>query len=127
MNNILSISLNIFMEGGPLFMSLILICLILSIIFLILGFINLNKNLQKSKKMLRLVSDSSLLGLVLGFLGSVIGLISAFDAIEAFSDGISSGMMAGGLKVSLLTTTFGLLVFVISRIGMIILRSLQKE
>ncbi len=126
MNNVLSISLNIFMDGGPLFMSLILIALVLSLLFLIIGFINLNKNPEKSKKMLNLVGHSSLLGLTLGFLGSVIGLISAFDAIESMGD-VSSAMLAGGLKVSLLTTTFGLFVFVVSRIGMIILRSLQSE
>jgi hypothetical protein len=126
MNNVLSISLNIFMDGGPLFMSFILIALVLSLLFLIIGFINLNKNPEKSKKMLNLVGHSSLLGLTLGFLGSVIGLISAFDAIESMGD-VSSAMLAGGLKVSLLTTTFGLFVFVVSRIGMIILRSLQSE
>lgn len=114
------------MDGGPLFMSLILIALVLSLLFLIIGFINLNKNPEKSKKMLNLVGHSSLLGLTLGFLGSVIGLISAFDAIESMGD-VSSAMLAGGLKVSLLTTTFGLFVFVVSRIGMIILRSLQSE
>ena len=76
--------------------------------------------------MIRLASDSSLLGLVLGFLGSIIGLIGAFDAIKAF-DKMSSAMIAGGLKVSFLTTLFGSFVFIMSRIGILILRSMIKE
>jgi biopolymer transport protein ExbB/TolQ len=74
--------------------------------------------------MLKLTVDSSLLGLVLGFLGSVIGLISAFDSVEAMGDPDPS-MFAGGLKVSLLTATFGLLSFVIARAGILILRWFQ--
>jgi hypothetical protein len=114
-----------FMEGGPLFMSLILICLILALFFIIMGVVNLKKDLAKSIKMTGLASDVSILGLVFGFLGSTIGMISAFDAIEAIGD-ISQGMMAAGLKVAFLTTVFGCITFILPRIGIIILRALQK-
>ena len=114
-----------FIEGGPLFMSLILISLLLSLFFLVRGFLSMNKNLSVSKKMTRLASDASLLGLVLGFLGSIIGMITAFDAIEAF-DQMNSNIIAGGLKVSFLTTVFGAITFIIPRIGILILRSMQK-
>ncbi|WP_417875985.1 MotA/TolQ/ExbB proton channel family protein [Winogradskyella sediminis] len=110
-----------FNEGGPFFMSLILVCLLLSVFFLIKGFISLKKNISQSKKMLRLIVDASLLGLVLGFLGSVIGLITAFDSVEAMGNPDPS-VFAGGLKVSLLTATFGLFSFVIARIGILLLR-----
>ncbi len=49
---------------------------------------------------------------LLGFLGTVIGMIQAFDAIEAAGD-ISPTLVAGGIKVALLTTAFGLIVAVI--------------
>jgi len=114
-----------FNEGGPFFMSLILICLLLSIFFIVKGFIQL-KDPVASKKNLRLTSDVSLLGLVIGFLGSVIGLISAFDSVEALGNP-EPAMFAGGLKVSLLTATFGLFTFVIARIGILILRWITKE
>ena len=110
-----------FSEGGPLFMSLILICLLLSVFLLIKGFISLKKNKSQSEKMLRLTVDASLLGLVLGFLGSVIGLITAFDSVEAMGNPDPS-VFAGGLKVSLLTATFGLFSFVMARIGILLLR-----
>lgn len=114
-----------FNEGGPFFMSLILICFLLSIFFLVRGFLSLNKDALISKKMLSLTIDSSLLGLVLGFLGSVIGLIAAFDSVEALGNP-DPAIFAGGLKVSLLTATFGLFTFVISRIGILVLRGIQK-
>jgi hypothetical protein len=110
-----------FTEGGPFFMTLILICLLLSIFFLVRGFLSMKKDRTKSNKMLKLTVDSSLLGLVLGFLGSVIGLITAFDSVEAMGNPDPS-VFAGGLKVSLLTATFGLFSFVIARIGILILR-----
>lgn len=113
-------------EGGTLMMSLILICLLLSIFFLIKGFMNVNKNASNSKKMLKLAVDSSLLGLVIGFFASILGLISAFDSIEAMGDPDPS-VFAGGLKVSLLTATFGLFTFIIARIGILILKGLQKD
>ena len=116
-----------FAEGGSLFMSLILMCLLLSIFFLIKGFLSLKKSILISKKMLRLAIDSSLLGLVLGFFASVIlGLITAFDSVEAMGNPDPS-IFAGGLKVSLLTATFGLFTFVVSRIGILVLRAMQKE
>src|SRR5690606_26809621 len=40
---------------------------------------------------------------MLGFLGTVIGMIEAFDAIEAAGD-ISPSLVAGGIKVALITT-----------------------
>ncbi|WP_394371883.1 MotA/TolQ/ExbB proton channel family protein [Neotamlana laminarinivorans] len=114
-----------FVEGGSLFMSLILICLLLSMGFVFAGFFNLKRNPNRSKKYIKLTTDASLLGLVLGFLGSVIGLITAFDTIEAIGSP-SPEIFAGGLKVSLLTATFGLFTFVIARIGILILRWLNK-
>jgi biopolymer transport protein ExbB len=48
----------------------------------------------------------------LGFLGTVIGMIQAFDAIQAAGD-ISPTVVAGGMKVALITTVGGLVVAVI--------------
>ena len=129
MNVLLVFMLNVFvdrfMEGGPFFMSLILICLLLSFLFLALGFLSYKKDILKSKKMINLASDTSFLGLVIGFLGSTIGMITAFDAIESIGD-ISQGMMASGLKIAFLTTVFGSITFILPRIGIIVLRALQK-
>lgn len=52
---------------------------------------------------------------MLGFLGTVIGMIIAFDKIEAAAN-ISPTIVAGGIKVALLTTVFGLIVAIILQI-----------
>ncbi len=52
---------------------------------------------------------------MLGFMGTVIGMIGAFDKIEAVGD-ISPTVVAGGIKVALLTTVFGLIVAIILQI-----------
>ena len=52
---------------------------------------------------------------MLGFMGTVIGMIGAFDDIEAAGD-ISPTVVAGGIKVALLTTVFGLIVAIILQV-----------
>nr|MBD3621465.1 MotA/TolQ/ExbB proton channel family protein [Sunxiuqinia sp.] len=52
---------------------------------------------------------------MLGFMGTVIGMIAAFDAIEVAGD-ISPSLVAGGIKVALITTVSGLVVAIILQI-----------
>ncbi|TAH22541.1 MAG: MotA/TolQ/ExbB proton channel family protein [Cytophagales bacterium] len=52
---------------------------------------------------------------MLGFLGTVVGMIQAFDTIEAAGD-ISPSLVAGGIKVALLTTVAGLIVAIILQV-----------
>lgn len=69
----------------------------------------------------RLESNLSWIGLfialapMLGFTGTVIGMIQAFDDIETQGD-ISPTIVAGGMKVALLTTVFGLIVAIILQV-----------
>ena len=116
---------NRFLEGGALFMSLILICLLLSIFFTVKSVFNIKTNIETSKKMLKLISVSGSLGLAIGVMGAFIGLISAFDVIEA-SGGAEPAIIAGGLKVALLSPLFGLFTFSVSRLSILILRIILK-
>lgn len=50
-----------------------------------------------------------------GFMGTVLGMISAFDAIEVAGD-IAPSLVAGGIKIALITTVFGLIVAAILQI-----------
>lgn len=52
---------------------------------------------------------------MLGFMGTVIGMIDAFDRIAVAND-ISPAVVAGGIKIALLTTVFGLIVAIILQI-----------
>ena len=69
----------------------------------------------------RLETNLSWIGLFLalapslGFMGTVVGMVNAFDDIERAGD-ISPTIVAGGMKVALLTTVFGLITAIILQI-----------
>lgn len=167
-----------FIDGGPFFMSFVLICLILGLALVIERIIYLNMATTNKAKLLKNVEDAlnsggieaakdvcrntrgpiasifyqglerydegiemveksvvsyggvqmgllekglswiSLfiaLAPMLGFMGTVIGMIDAFDAIAA-ENNISPGVVAGGIKVALITTVSGLVVAIILQI-----------
>ena len=167
-----------FIEGGPGFMGIVLICLILGLAIAIERIIFLNLSTTSTKKLTQNVEDALASGGVdaakevcrntkgpvasifyqgldradedidaaeravvayggvqmgqleknvswislfialapmLGFMGTVIGMIQAFDKIEAAGD-MQPSLVAGGIKVALLTTVFGLIVDIILQI-----------
>jgi biopolymer transport protein ExbB len=52
---------------------------------------------------------------MLGFMGTVVGMIGAFDAIAEAGD-VSPSLVAGGIKIALLTTVAGLIVAIILQV-----------
>lgn len=167
-----------FIEGGPGFMGIVLVCLILGLAIVIERIVYLNMATTNTSKLLKNIEDSLNAGGVeaakevcrntkgpvasifyqgldrshegiemveksvvsyggvqmgllekgiswislfialapmLGFMGTVIGMIGAFDAIAAAGD-ISPAVVADGIKVALLTTVFGLIVAIILQI-----------
>jgi len=167
-----------FIEGGPGFMGIVLLCLILGLAIAIERIIFLNLSTTNTKKLTQSVEDALASGGVeaakevcrntkgpvasifyqgldrtdegldavekavvayggvqmgqleknvswislfialapmLGFMGTVIGMIQAFDKIEAAGD-MQPSLVAGGIKVALLTTVFGLIVAIILQI-----------
>ena len=52
---------------------------------------------------------------MLGFMGTVIGMIDAFDKIQTAGD-VNAGLVAGGIKIALITTVSGLIVAMILQI-----------
>lgn len=110
-------------EGRPVFMVPILLILLASIVLTIIAALGKRDTAITCE----LIGHISLFAMIWGLLGSTIGLIVAFDAISAIND-VETPSVAGGLKVALLNTVFGLFTFAISRIGMIILTlQLQKK
>ncbi len=164
-----------FIDGGPTFMGIVLLCLILGLAVAIERIIHLNLATTNVKKLLANVEEALAAGGVeaakevcrntrgpvasifvqglmrmsegiemveksiiaygsvemgklergmvwislfislapmLGFMGTVIGMIGAFDAIAEAGD-VSPSLVAGGIKVALLTTVGGLIVAVI--------------
>ncbi|MDP2159754.1 MAG: MotA/TolQ/ExbB proton channel family protein [Flavobacterium sp.] len=167
-----------FIEGGPGFMGIVLLCLILGLAIAIERIIYLNLSTTNSKKLIKDVEDALKSGGVnaakevcrnttgpvasifyqgldrvdhgvesaekavvayggvqmgqleknvswislfialapmLGFMGTVIGMIQAFDKIQAAGN-MDASLVAGGIKVALLTTVFGLIVAIILQV-----------
>jgi biopolymer transport protein ExbB len=63
--------------------------------------------LSKLEKGLVILATLTNIGPLLGFLGTVIGMIIAFQSIEAAGE-VEATLVAGGIKVALLTTAAGL-------------------
>lgn len=59
------------------------------------------------------MAEMGLLALATGILGQIIGLYQMFEGIEMMN-GVSPAMIAGGLKVSSITTLYGLLIYILS-------------
>ncbi len=71
--------------------------------------------MKKKKKGLSWISLCIALAPMLGFMGTVIGMIGAFDSIQAAGD-IQPSLVAGGIKVALITTVSGLIVAMILQV-----------
>ena len=110
------IPLNIISDGGLVFM----VPLLLFIGIILVLFILAMMSKERQRKLASLIAHISLFALIWGLLGSVIGLIQAFDSIQSAGE-ISGGMMAGGLKIALITTLFGLGTFLIGRFALILI------
>ncbi|WP_188598483.1 MotA/TolQ/ExbB proton channel family protein [Polaribacter pacificus] len=106
-------------EGGSFFMYPILIFLLILIGLTIKGL--LDKDEQQQNKTSKLLKSISLFALFWGFLGFMIGMIGAFDSIESFNGDIAPAVLAAGLKIGLLSPLFGIITFLVGRLGIIVL------
>jgi hypothetical protein len=89
---------NYFYMGGPLFMGILTLTLILLIVVAF----------RKGS-----VKEIGLLALAIGFLGQLLGLVGAFEGIEQMG-GVSQSILAGGLKVSSIPAIYGLIIYSLS-------------
>jgi hypothetical protein len=111
-----------FNEGGPVFTYTIFIVLIIVLAFFIKGLMDKGDN----KKTIDLMASFGWFAVAWGFMGRTFGLIEAFDMVGAAGE-LTPSLLAGGLKMALIDPLFGIFVFVVARIGIIILISLQKK
>ena len=101
---------DIFSQGGPLFMG-ILSLILLSLMAVFVVSIIKKRDEKQLLQSIQWLKSLGTLGLVVGILCQLIGLFSAFSVIET-SQGISPTMLASGLKVSMITTLYGLIIFI---------------
>jgi len=108
---------DLFLMGGTLFMSILSLLFIIMVVWFVYHFfLSMNNvKINKEKKLLLLEQGKSigLFALITGILGQLIGLYSAFSAIENAGN-ITPIMVYGGIKVSMVTTLYGIFIYLIS-------------
>ena len=90
--------LDYFMMGGPWFMGILTLILLLMIYAAVRN---------------GCVKELGLLALSVGIMGQFLGLFGAFQGIEQMG-GVSPSMLAGGLKVASITSIYGLFIYIVS-------------
>lgn len=111
-----------FNDGGPIFTYTIFIISIVILAFFVKGLMDKGDN----KKTIDLISSFAWFAVAWGFMGRTFGLIKAFDMVAAQGE-LTPSLLAGGMKMALVDPLFGIFVFIIARIAIIILISLQKK
>ncbi|MCA6074332.1 MotA/TolQ/ExbB proton channel family protein [Fulvivirga sedimenti] len=120
---------DLFNEGGPLFMGLLTIEFILVIVVAVRTMIKYSGDAlsyAEAQKTLGYVRSLGLLAFVTGIFGQLIGLYDAFTAIQEI-ESVSPAMLAGGLRVSLITTLYGTFILMISLILWMVLDNRLKS
>ena len=116
-----------FIEGGPLFMGLLsIVFLIILVITVITGRSVLQAGSINNNKLDNLLGNIRALGLfalILGMLGQFLGLFQAFDIISQGVE-ISPKVFTLGLKVSSITSIYGMIIFLTSYLICFLLKTI---
>lgn len=113
-------------EGGIYYMAPLTILFVCNIgIFIYLLMLKLRNN-DMPIVLLESMRQIGILILVLGIFGTLVGFLQMFDALETIKEDLSRQVISGGVKVALLTITYGSIYFCITQFGYILL-SLQNR
>ncbi len=107
-----------FYNGGPVFMG------VLSLIFIIMMAVSVINGIpvlkgeiedpEEASKKLSYIKSIGLFAFIIGLLGQLIGLFSAFRAIELEAVEASPSLIAAGFKVSMISSIYGLIIYALS-------------
>jgi len=86
---------------------------------------NSNSNDQRTNQ-IGMIKALGLFAFVLGMLGQFLGLFQAFDIISSGME-ISPAIMAQGVKVSMVTSIYGMIIFLVSYLLWFVLKSLAER
>jgi hypothetical protein len=112
--------LDLFYRGGPLFMGLLTLIFLIIVIYSFLKGYEITEgkisNPLDISRSLGLTKELGLLALVMGVLGQLISLFAAFKSIQLGSIEVSSTVILDGFQVSMITTIYGLVIFLLAMI-----------
>jgi len=107
----------LFYMGGPLFMGILTILLVILLVITVVFILSIASGkavgMANFRHRLTYLKSLGLFTMITGILGQLIGLMTAFSAIEKAAD-ISPGILAGGLKISMITTLYGIFIYMLS-------------
>ncbi|MEM9325511.1 MAG: MotA/TolQ/ExbB proton channel family protein [Bacteroidota bacterium] len=114
-------------DGGPIFTAPMTFLLFFILVLAVRYFIRLQNgafpDISAANRSLDYVRYLGVLTMTVGILGQIVGLYSAFVAIAEWG-GIKPDMLAAGLRVSSITTLYGMTIFVIAYVVWLILRAM---
>ncbi len=110
-----------FIDGGPVFTTVIFVCLLVVLALFVVAILKK----ENHEKAVLLMKHIGWFAVAWGFMGRTFGLIHAFDLVEASGE-LTPSLLADGLKMALVDPLFGILVFVVARLGIILLVALRK-
>jgi biopolymer transport protein ExbB/TolQ len=115
-----------FIEGGPLFMGMLSIVLLVVLVLAIIYWLGIRSGkIDALSDKLNHIKSLGLFAFVLGMLGQFLGLFQAFNVIGQGME-ISPRIFAMGLKVSSITSIYGMIIFLVSYLLWFALKALAS-
>jgi MotA/TolQ/ExbB proton channel family. len=113
-------------EGGIEYMSVLSILFITNLVLIGYAlYLRYMKHVDH-QKLIAPIHHVSLIALVWGALSTAIGLFFAFGSLAESEVSLPPNVIMGGMKVALITAIYGMIIFVISRLGLLLLRPSAK-
>ncbi|MEO9965382.1 MAG: MotA/TolQ/ExbB proton channel family protein [Reichenbachiella sp.] len=113
--------IDLLFEGGILFMSILTLTLATNIGF----FLYLILRKSKAADQMEMIKSIGLFALIFGLLGQFIGLYSALQHISEV-ESVSAAILAGGIRVSSITSIYGMVIFILSYLMWFGLKAMPK-
>jgi len=114
------------MTGGPHFMFPLALLLLINISLILYSIFTLIQKKVLPTKYLEAIKLIGILAAVFGSLGTMVGLMEAFDALEGMKEMLPFQVIMGGMKVAIITVIYGLFIFCVSMLAYIILKLSSK-
>lgn len=115
---------DIFYMGGPLFMGILTLLLLVVLVLTVYRAVQLlNGTIEHHttfRHQLTHIKSVGLFAMIVGIFAQLIGLYDAFSAIERVGD-VSPALLAGGLRVSMVTTIYGIVIFLVAYLAWMVL------
>ncbi len=118
---------NLFLLGGPLCMGMLTILLLAMIAWMTVSYVGCRDSGRE--EMIRKIGYGKSIGLfalMMGILFQLIGFYRAFSRLESVVD-VSPSVLYGGLKISMITTIYGLMIYLLSMVLWFILTSVDRD